>query len=274
MIGEGLSGNRTERRDSWLAQPGRPHVIAHRGASAHAPENTAPAFERAWEDGARYFEMDLQRSKDGVWHVFHDRDLDRVTDARGPLGARLAQELAGINAAASWGARGGAWPHVPIPSFESICDAFPQARMILEIKEETAEAGRELADFLLARPGLAGRCIVGSFHHPPLAALRDAAPEILTSASSAEVHRFYIASRLRLDRLLPVRFDALQIPHRRGNLVIAHPSLVRAAHRRGLPVQIWTVDDLDEARSLGTIGCDGIITNRPGEILKGLNALR
>src|SRR5919204_389354 len=128
-------------------------VVAHRGASAGAPENTADAFELAIRHGADALELDVRLSADGVPVVIHDATLDRTTDGQGPVSGRTAAELQRLDAGARFTRDGGrTFPFrgqgSRIPTLADVLRAFPEVPLLVEIKEVGAQ--RAVREVLLA----------------------------------------------------------------------------------------------------------------------------
>ncbi len=128
----------------------RPHAFAHRGGAAHAPENSWTAFEHAVKLGYAYLETDARATSDGKLMAFHDRTLDRVTDASGPIGARPYREVAALRVAGS----------EPIPLIEDLLGAWPDVRFNLDLKDEP---GIALLAGVLRHTGAWDRVCVTSF---------------------------------------------------------------------------------------------------------------
>ena len=155
-------------------------VIGHRGAAAEAPENTLPSFALALEVGAQALELDVHLSADGEVMVVHDATLDRTTDARGPVAARTAAELARVDAGAhlpAWRGRG-----AYVPRLAEVLEAFPATPLLIEIK--TGAVQDALARLLVAQRAVE-RCVVARLlaggkererHHEHRAGGRDRAP--------------------------------------------------------------------------------------------------
>lgn len=230
-------------------------AFAHRGGAYHPEleglENTMAAFEHAVALGYDYLETDVHATLDGVLLAFHDSVLDRVTDRGGQI-ARLRHDE--IRAALIGGRE-------EVPTLERIFDAFPDVRFNIDIK--SAAAVPALADFVAAREAW-DRVLVGAFSPRRIAQFRRlTGGRVATSASPVEVAVFLACPSGRLaDRLTRGRVAALQIPHRRGRLVVATPGLVRRAHAVGKHVHVWTVDDPEEMRHLLDLGVDGLFTDR------------
>ena len=238
----------------FLDDGGRVLAFAHRGGAHHPEltglENTQAAFAHAVALGYRYLETDVHVTRDGVLVAFHDALLERVTDGAGSLEQLESGELAEVRV-------GG---REPVPTLAALVSAFPDARFNIDLKAGAAVA--PLAAFVRER-GLHDRVLVGSFSGRRLRRFRRlAGPRVATSASPGEVAA-YVVLPARLARPLTRGGPAaLQVPHRRGPLVVASAHLVRRAHAAGLPVHVWTVDDPDEMGLLVDRGVDGLMTDR------------
>jgi glycerophosphoryl diester phosphodiesterase len=220
-------------------------VFAHRGGSKIGPENTIAAFDRGLAAGADGLELDVHLSKDGIVCVHHDARLDRTTRATGPVRDRTASELAELD----------------VPPLRAVLARYPKVGIIIELKE----AGPRLAEAVVdevRRAGATDRVCLGSFSVTALRAAREAAPAIATSGARFEV-------RMALYRswcgLTPgrVAYQAFQVPETSGTTRVVSPRFVRLAHKAGIAVQVWTVDEPDDIRRLLDWGVDGIISDRP-----------
>ncbi|HEY0238435.1 MAG TPA: glycerophosphodiester phosphodiesterase family protein [Friedmanniella sp.] len=232
-------------------------AFAHRGGAHYGPnigrENTRHAFTEAVALGYRYLETDVHATADGGLLAFHDPLLDRVTNGSGAVADRTAGELADVLI----GGRD------PIPTFAELLEAFPAARFNVDAKADRAVD--LLADVVAAHDAYDRVCL-GSFSPARLHRLRRRlGPRVPTAVSSRGVvlHRF----APWLTRVLDSPAQALQIPVSTtvgGRSVrITTPGLVRAAHRRGKQVHVWTVDDQPTIERLVDLGVDGIFTDRP-----------
>ena len=227
-----------------LASP-RPLVFAHRGGSKIGPENTIAAFDRGLAAGADGLELDVHLSRDGVVVVHHDRLLDRTTRATGPIAGRTAVELAELD----------------IATLRDVLARYPHARIIIELKEPSARLAGEVVNDV-QRANASDRVCLGSFSVAALRSVRAAAPGIATSAGRFEVRVALYRSWMHLS---PVRvgYQAFQVPETSGRTRVVSPRFVKCAHRAGLIVQVWTVDEPDDMRRLLDWGVDGIISDRP-----------
>jgi glycerophosphoryl diester phosphodiesterase len=232
----------------FFTAPG-PLVFAHRGGSALAPENTIAAFDRGLAEGADGLELDVHLSRDGVIVVHHDSTLDRTTSLVGPVKAQTAAQLA----------------RVDVPTLDEVLQRYRETRIIVELKENTAELARAVVT-AVRRAEAVHRVCVGSSGLHVLRMVRRIDPEIATSAAREEVR---LALYRTWCRWPPARavFGGYQVPEWwRGTRVVS-PRFVRFAHRAGLVVQVWTVDAAADARRLLEWGVDALITDRPDVIV-------
>jgi glycerophosphoryl diester phosphodiesterase len=246
-------------------RPGLPRVFAHRGGAALAPENTIAAFDRGLATGADGFELDVQLSSDGFVVVCHDATLDRTTDAGGPVASRTASELGRVDAGYRFVDADGRHPFrgrgVGVPTLREVLDRYKAVPTIVEMKIDSAEMGRALADVVRSAGAVDWVCAAG-FGLRALRAAREALPGMASSACHTEV-------RLALYRSWagwPLRrppFGGYQVPEMAGMLRITSPRFIRHAHRAGLEVQVWTIDEEADMERLLEWGADGLISNRP-----------
>jgi glycerophosphoryl diester phosphodiesterase len=243
-------------------------VIAHRGASAYAPENTLPAFGLAVEQGADAFELDVRLTRDGAAVVIHDDTLDRTTDLSGPVRARTLAELRLADAGHQWSPdRGHTFPFrhkdVRIPTLAEVLWAFPAMPVMIEVKEpEVQEAVRRV----LLEDDAAERCVVASEHIGALELFRQ--EPFACGAAGPEISALYRASLLRRAPR-DCRYRLLSVPLRWHGLPVPTRRFVRAARGLGVPVHVWTVNDAATARHLWARGVAGIVTNVPEVIRLG-----
>lgn len=235
-------------------------ALAHRGGAHYPPnrgrENTRHAFAAAVALGYTYLETDVHATADGVLLAFHDDRLDRVTQLSGRIGtlpyARVqTARVAGTD---------------PIPTLAELLETFPQARFNLDAK--SLAAVEPLAQ-VIADHEAYDRVCVGSFGTYRLHRLRRRlGREVASSASPVGVAWNRFAPWLT--RALNSPAAALQIPLRyrlAGHPVqVLTPALLRAAHRAGKQVHVWTVDDPGVMDSLIDAGVDGLVTDRPDRL--------
>jgi glycerophosphoryl diester phosphodiesterase len=246
-------------------------VIAHRGASAYAPENTLPAFELAVQQGADAFELDVRLTRDGAPVVIHDDTLGRTTDLTGPVRGHTLAALRGADAG-RWFTpdRGRTFPFrdtdVRIPTLAEVLWTFPAMPVMIEVKEpEVQEAVRRA----LIENGAAERCVVASEHVAALELFRQ--EPFACGASGPEISALYRAALLRR-ATRECRYRMLSVPLRWHGLPVPTRGFVQAARRLGCPVHVWTVNDPATARRLWARGVAGIVTNVP-DVIRGVRGM-
>ncbi|MPZ17916.1 MAG: glycerophosphodiester phosphodiesterase [Luteitalea sp.] len=230
------------------------------------PENTCEAFANGLALGAQGVELDCRLSRDRVVMVHHDATLDRTTNGRGPISARTADELRALDAA-HWFAPSKGYPlrgkGIRMPRLVDVLQQARDAALVIELKGIDPTLGRVAVE-VVRRAGALERVCFGGYSLATLRAAREAEPTVITSACLEEVRLALYKSWVRWPlRRLPYR--ALQVPEHGGGLRIVSPRFVRAAHRAGLTVHVWTVDEPREIARMLDWGADGIITDRPDE---------
>jgi glycerophosphoryl diester phosphodiesterase len=240
-------------------------VIGHRGAAAHAPENTLPSFRLGIEQGAEAIEFDVRVTADGVPVVLHDPTLDRTTDMRGAVSAlpldRVREADAGWRYTPDrgrtfpWRGRG-----VRVPTLAEVLAELADIPVLIEIKTPDASAA---VLRVLTEAGATTRCVVASAHLAALEPFR--VPPFIVGASATESTQLYRATLLGRSSP-PVRYHALFLPYRRWGLTIPTPRFVSAARRLGCPMHVWTVNDVSLAKQFWSAGVCGIVTDTPATI--------
>ncbi|MBI2835680.1 MAG: glycerophosphodiester phosphodiesterase [Acidobacteria bacterium] len=258
-------GPQTRGQPIWAdAASSRPLVFAHRGGASLAPENTFPAFERGLEAGADGLELDVRLSRDGTAVVHHDPTLDRTTSASGRVDHLTARELAGVDAAYRFNAAEG-YPlrgrGIGIPTLRAVLDRYRDRRLIIEMKCDVAALARAVIDEVRAA-GAVDRVCLGAFPLFVLLAARRYEPQIATSASREETRLALYRSRVRWP-ITRAAYRAYQVPEIVKGRRIVSPRFIRHAHRAGLPVQVWTINEAPDMHRLLEWGVDALITDRP-----------
>jgi glycerophosphoryl diester phosphodiesterase len=233
----------------------QPLILAHRGASRIAPENTLTAFRLALEQGADGLELDVRLSRDGVPVVFHDAELSRTTDGQGRISEKTLAELRALDA--------GRWfdpcfAGEQIPTLEEVLKAFgDQTLYNIELKTFGVRDDGLVRAVLacIRRQGLAHRTLLSSFNPLALRRAWRLAPEIPRGLL------------VDLDLPLPLRraWLAFLVPHQARHLQfrMIEERTVSWCRRRGLAVMAWTVNDPQEAERLIRLRVDGLITDEP-----------
>ncbi len=255
----------------------KPLFFAHRGGSLLAPENTITAFERGVSCGADALELDIQTTSDGEIVVIHDPTVDRTTDGTGPVASYTLEKLQSLDAGYRLSLDGGnTYPFrgqgITIPTLRQVFERFPQTRINIDLKESTPAREQRLWELIQAYQAH-DRVLVasGDLHLPIIRFRRLAAGLVATSASAREIRAFFWFFRAYASRWLRPPYDALQVPEMYGNIRIVSPAFVRAAHRLGLDVHVWTVDERSDMERLLALGVDGLMTDRPDILAEALS---
>jgi len=251
---------------------GAPLLIAHRGGSKLAPENTMAAFRQAVDAyGADMLEMDVHLSADGQVVVIHDPTVDRTTDGTGAIADMPWEALRDLDAGYRFVDLHGEPSHrerdVRLPLFREVLEAFPRVRINVEAK--VPGVARALADLVL-RFGSQERVLIAVDREAARAPIRDyPGPR---GASRPQMTRFFMAQRLGvIGRLYTPGADALQVPDNWEGTQVASERFFREAHLRNLPVHVWTIDEPADMRRLLDWGADGIQSDRPDLLARVLH---
>ena len=254
---------KTRAPGHWLA------ILAHRGASARAPENTLEAFRLAVEEGAGGLELDVHATRDGEIVVIHDASVDRTTDGSGAVAGMTLEELRRLDAGYRFSPDGGrTFPYrgrgTRIPTLAEVYAQFPDVRVNADIKE-TRAGTEEVVLRVIRRAAAEVRTLVASNDHAVVRRFRRASGgRIRTAASRREIAAFYLMSCSRLKALGRPAYDALQVPVEHKGIALVTPRFLGAAHSRDVRVDVWTINDAAEMRRLLDLGVDGVMTDRPG----------
>jgi glycerophosphoryl diester phosphodiesterase len=239
-------------------------VFAHRGGSALAPENTFAAFDNGLALGADGLELDVHLSRDGRPVVHHDPSLERTTNGSGTITACTAAELGQLDAGYRFPG-GGDFPFrgrgFSVPTLRQVLERYPSTRIIIEMKSGSADLARATLEEV-RRAGALGRVCFAGADVRGLRVIRALEPEAATSAGRDEI-RWAVYRGWARFRLRRAPYVAFQVPLTAGPIRVVSPRFVRAAHRAGVRVQVWTIDTEEDMRRLIAWGVDGLITDRP-----------
>lgn len=239
----------TGKANFRLALFQNPTVMAHRGLSADAPENTLYAFSDAISVGADFIELDVQQTRDGVLVVMHDSNLKRTTGVNKDIWDVDYADIQNLDAG-SW--FDPAYANARIPTLEETLQFVDKrAKLNIEIKptkhgSDTLE--QDVAE-LITRYQYTDACYVTSFSYGSLKKVKEANPEIRTGyLMSVAYGQFYSLKYA----------DAFSL-----NKVFVTSQVVNAAHQQGKQIFAWTVNGMSEVRSLCNLHVDSIITDDP-----------
>jgi glycerophosphoryl diester phosphodiesterase len=233
-----------------------PIAFAHRGGAAEGDENSLNAFARAIAAGYRYLEIDVHATRDGVCVVFHDDTLDRMLGRSGKVEDVTFADLRAMRI-------GG---ESLVPTLGEVLDAFPEARLNIDLK---TDASVDPAIETLWRLGARDRVLLASFSDRRIRWVRKVCgPRQATSMGQREVAALRLGSLhgRGLAGFVP-GVVAAQVPVRFGGVRVVDARFVRHAHKLGMQVHVWTVDDPAQMHELLDLGVDGIMTDRI-EVLK------
>jgi glycerophosphoryl diester phosphodiesterase len=236
-----------------------PLVIAHRGASAYAPENTLAAFNLALDMGADGVELDVSLSKDGVPIVLHDDTVDRTTNGRGAVNQMTLAQIKELDASVKFEKYRGE----RIPTLEEVLRAVtPRATVNVELKNFAVKTDGSEAAVLAAieNTGALDKVMVSSFNPLALRRMCQLDPRIprgLLYSPSLPVY-------LRRAWLRPLAHPTALHPH----YSTITREFVAWARGKGYKINTWTVDDPAEMKHLIELGVDAIMTNKPDVLRK------
>jgi glycerophosphoryl diester phosphodiesterase len=249
-----------------------PLIIAHRGASALAPENTLAAFEKAISDGAEGIEFDVRLSKDGAVVVFHDATLGRLSDRKNLVSSMPVEELQKIDVGAWFGKRrtndsAEDFSGQTIPTLGQLLDFLKDFTGLIYIELKCRESEIErlvkaVCETISDSP-LLEQIIVKSFQLETIPRIRRACPKVKTAALFAPK----IMTLLRKEKRL------VNIAHELGaDMISVHFSLatrklMKKAAKKNLPVTIWTADNPRWVKRAFDLGLFAVITNNPARLL-------
>jgi glycerophosphoryl diester phosphodiesterase len=253
----------------------RPLIYAHRGASLELPENTLHAFELALSLGADALELDAHMTADGFVVVSHDESGMRMAGLPTPIRRTRLREVlrwdVGWGFVDGHGRRPYSGKGYSMPTLAEVIAAFPGVVLNVDAKQESPSMMRAMLE-VIAAGAAEHRVRVASFSSRNLReALRLGWTGKLGMAER-DVARLYFAPDALLSRST-IAADAAQIPLSAGPLRLATQGFVDKAHRHGVRVDFWTVNDVETARALAGIGADGIMTDDPRTVAPAVRAL-
>jgi len=238
-----------------------PLIVAHRGASRDAPENTIPAFQLAWEQGADAIEGDFHLSKDGEIVCFHDADTKRVAGTQLVVRQSTLAELKQLDVGATHGV---AFNGTRIPTIAEVFATIPQGKKIfIEVK-----CGAEIIPTLLNEIDQSGltqeQIVVISFNKQVIQQLKIKAPQYkaswLCSFNKQETGEITPALATVLKTLKQIQADGLS-----SNTAVP-ASVIEAVSQQGYEWHVWTINDLNTARRMQALGVLSITTDVPGSM--------
>jgi glycerophosphoryl diester phosphodiesterase len=251
----------------FLQPRSQPLIIAHRGSSAHAPENTLAAFQLAAEQGADAIELDVDLTRDGHAIIMHDATIDRTTDGSGAVHDLTLEEIRRVDAGA-W--KSAAFKGECVPLLAEVFEMVGQRVLInVEVKSMSLRGDGVEAKVaaLVQQYDLFERVIISSFNPFALRRIKQIEPRLACGLLYAPD----LPIVLRRAWLAPLiaHLDARHPHHSQVN-----QKLVEQWHARGQRVNVWTVNDADTLRAMAQAGVDGIIGDDPVMLCRALEQAR
>ncbi|MEW6233187.1 MAG: glycerophosphodiester phosphodiesterase family protein [Chloroflexota bacterium] len=261
--GPGPTGPATKAADRWT----RPLIVAHRGGAALAPENTLAAFENALRIGVDMVELDVHLSLDGAVVVMHDSDLSRTTDGKGRVGELPLDELLRLNAAATF--RGPSFGSQAVPTLADVLRLVKdKAGAQIEIKTVDGKRYPGIEEKVLAKVaeyGMTDNVVIISFDFETIKTARALNPRVATGALASR--EYFLRRPLERPEKIMEDIFSLKADYFMPQYSYASDALVQAAHKTGIKVGVWTVNDETAMAKMRDLGVDAITSDRP-DLLK------
>ncbi len=222
-------------------------VTAHRGSSLHAPENSMAAILRAVEEGADFVEIDVQQTKDGTVVLAHDKDLNRVFGLNKRIWEVTYDEIRDLDSGSWFGPE---FSGLRIATLAQVIEAVKgRARLNIELKFNGPDKNLAAAVVRIVNEhGFAGECILTSLDYEGILLARRAGPGLRTGVIVTSA----------IGDITGLETDLLSV-----SAGAVTRDLIARAHRRGLEVHVWTVNDAARMNTLAGMGVDNIITDDP-----------
>ncbi|MBD2039570.1 glycerophosphodiester phosphodiesterase [Microcoleus sp. FACHB-672] len=230
-------------------------IIAHRGFSAIAPENTLAAFSAAIQHGADSIEFDIQLSADGVSVVIHDATLDRTTGTAGTVTEKTLEQLKALDAG-SWFSEEYAGERIPTLKEVLIAIKSIKKFIYLDVKKHCEWSNSAISDFvkLVVNEGWADRCIISSFNEVFVDKVRSLCSNVKLGYIVADAQLYQSQLEKAASAGNTVMISAYDV-------LLSNPSLIQASKDRGIDIIAWTVDNPNNLKKLIELGVTRIVTN-------------
>ena len=248
------------KKCSYLSHE-HPIRLAHRGSRLLWPENTLTAFQGAADHNCIYIETDLHVTKDNIIVTFHDDRLDRLTNGSGPINDWLWKDLKQLDAAHNFKPNDG-FPmrnkNIGIPTLEEAMKTFPNLMFNLDLKQPGIE---EIVANFIKTNNYEDRILIASSVDSRTKKCRNLLNNtIATSTGTLETTLFLLTSRLK--QAPNSKANALQVPLNLKGIQVVDKKFIDTAHKIGLQVHVWTINDESTMKKLLNLGVDGIVTDR------------
>lgn len=262
-----------------LEQNNKPLIIAHRGSSSIAPENTFASFKQAFADGADGVEFDVRLSRDEVPVVIHDATLQRTAGFSGRVSRYSAQELSKIGVGSWFNQKHPSkarkeFSQETVPALPALLEYLRDQKglIYLEMKcsKDTYEPLVESVSSIVESSGMMDRIIIKSFKLEALEKLRKRLPNAHIAVLFSPKITNFIQPRNRLiTKALELQANEISLHYS-----LATPNAVREAATYGFPVTIWTADHPVWVKRAENLGIHAIVTNNPSRLLARKHELK
>ncbi|ANU22805.1 glycerophosphodiester phosphodiesterase [Planococcus donghaensis] len=260
----------------------RPIVLAHRGGSKLAPENTLAAFNRSAELGVNGFEIDIRMTNDEEILVFHDEYIDRTTDGAGRVADMSLEQLRTFDLGYHFidleGQHSFRGKNEKVVLLRELFEKFPQMYINIDIKDapETYEGSLVPSKLwrLIDSLGVHDRVVVTSFYDEQIDRFNlYAQNRIAVGAGENEIRKAYTAFTSQFGHLYQPRADVFQIPTKSSVFRLDSARFIAFLENLNIPVHYWVIDEPNAMRTLIASGAKGIITDRPDLALSLISEL-
>lgn len=248
-------------------------VIAHRGDSKYYPENSHLAFRSAEKLGVDIIETDVHISSDGVIFVWHDDNTLKLDGDDQKVSTRSWEDLSKLDLGFLFvdkeGKRSFSSKDIRLMTFDEVLRDFPNIRFNVDLKDKNPELVMGMVG-LLKKHDAFNRVVIASFHSQNLKRIRKMSAKVATSYGQSEVLLRVILTKLNLFRLasnILHRAPVMQVPVSSGGLTVVTRHFIKVLHKRGIKIQVWTINEADEMIMLYKLGVDGIMTDDPRLLL-------
>ncbi|MET0786974.1 MAG: glycerophosphodiester phosphodiesterase [Paenisporosarcina sp.] len=261
-----------KRDDKQALQYDTPIILAHRGGSLLAPENTMAAFKNAAALGVHGFEIDIRLTKDEEIIVFHDEYIDRTTDGAGRVSEITLEELKlldfgyhFLSEEQTYAFRG---QGESVLTLRELFEQFPQMLINIDMKDSPSTYEGSLIPSklwrLIEEMGAQHRVVVTSFYDEQIDRFNlYAQNNVALGAGENEVRKAYSAYTSQFRHLYHPRTDVMQIPVKSGVFPLDGAGFIHFLSKLNVPVHYWTINDKETMERLLAAGAKGIITDRP-----------
>ena len=227
-------------------------VLAHRGASGYAPENTMEAFKKSIEMGADGFELDVQLTKDGEIVVIHDEKIDRTSDGKGWVKDYTLEELRKFN----FNNHMKEYPHADIPTMREVFELVKPTNLVINIEIKTGIVFYPIEEQLLAltkEMGMEDRVFYSSFNHYTVKKIHELDPSTTVGFLYADgpIDMPQYGEKHGVNALHPALYN------------LQYPGFVEECKKRGLKLHVWTVNEEEYVKMCVDAQVDSVITNYP-----------